>query len=68
MLLHHNKFTVPSGEGGKYFIYALISYVMELQMVKYLYAQLRKNGSILVTVQIHTGSSGSVSSYCKWSN
>jgi hypothetical protein len=57
-----NKFTVPSGEGGKYFIYA--SLVIDgIADGKVLYAQIRKNGSILLTVQIHTGSSGSVSSF-----
>jgi len=57
-----NKFTVPSGEGGKYFIYA--SLVIDgLADGKTFYSQIRKNGSILLTVQVHTGLASSVSSF-----
>ena len=51
---------MPSGLQGKYFFYA--SLVIDgIPDGDVLYTQIRKNGSILLTVQVHTGSAGSMS-------
>ena len=55
-----NRFTPAIA--GRYFIYAALV-VDQLDDGKVLYAQIKKNGSLLLTSQMHTGVGSSVTSY-----
>jgi len=62
-----NKFTVPSGEGGKYFIYA--SLVIDgLADGKTFYSQIRKNGYNFINSSSTYWFSWFSKFFCKWSN
>ena len=56
-----NKFTVPSGEGGKYFIYGCVSFASD---VSYPHAQIFVNGSGSLNSESLTGNMGDTARSC----